>query len=519
MDLALPLPCDVSAPGRVWASEAMRVRLDALAKPPDHPPLTICAGVITSDPRALHSLLLDLRGVAAGERIDRLVVVVLNNGAPAEVLDLVAAAVASSRLRVVVVHEATQRADASLGSFGSALRQRPSGRVGIASARTMLQRYVGTLMAQTPAAFGWLLDDDMRVDVRAHWYLSWLPAFRAQDVDVLIGGIEGASPNPPLHGVQGQLFDLIHNVTWLRGLEPSATLPDRAAENASQREMFPDYYYDLSRRHTAHLDHALWIERVREAETVAQAYERLVAGARAILAGAPLTRPLIAPMPADPLASARESVNRGGHTFVLNHRALTDTPNPTLYAGTTEARRSDMFWAIINRYYRGLSVKAVAFPAVHVGRAEEQPTLDIEKVAAELAGAALYAGLTAFLHNHPEHRLAFSTGDAAWIAQSAARFRRERLDALSRSFERVVALRELLRAMARPGELADLIATLDVWFTPDVLTRVHAGASSFTSRGVVAFLRSMRRSADDYAAAPRPDISAARTALLHGGVT
>lgn len=488
-----------------------------MASPPVCEALTICVGVITSDPGSLRALLLDLSVIAAGDRVEHLVVVVLNNGAPADAIASVGEATMHSRFRVVVVSEEQQRVDVSRGIFGSSYRERPAGRLGIAPARTMLQRYVGALMAKTPGAIGWLLDDDMRIDARASWYLSWLPTFRANGIDVLIGGIEGASPNPPLHGMQGQLFDVVHNMKWLRGLDPSTRLPDRTAENDALRQKFPDYYYDLSRRHAEHLEQPHWVEPVGN-ETVAHAYDRLLAGATGILVGAPLTRPLVVPMPAHPVAAARESVNRGGHTFVLNHRALTDTPNPRLYVEQTETRRSDMFWAIINRYYRGMSIKAVAFPAIHVGRVVGQPTLDLEKVAAEIAGAAIYAGLTAFLEDQPEHRLSFSADEAAWIAQSAARYRQQRLGALARSIGRIGELREKLRVMARPGELDELLRVLDLWFTPAICDRVYAATSVFTSQNVEAFLGSLRQTADDYASAPHPDVDTLQ-AVLHGGVT
>lgn len=482
--------------------------LGPLAAPPDHPPLEIVAGVISADPRALKSLLLDLCAVAATDGIGRFVVVVLNNGGCPEAMTDVVNAVETSRLQVFFVSEAQQRADAARGTFGGALDKRALGRVGIASARTMLQRYVGSLMEQSPAAIGWLLDDDMRVDMRASWYLSWLPAFRVRNIDVLIGAIEGVSPNPPLHGLQGRLFDLVCNVKWLRSLEASMTLPNRKDENEALRRRFPDYYYDLSRRHTEHLDRPHWLEPAEDDETVAQAYERLLVGASGILAGAPLTRSLVVPLPRYPMTAAHASVNRGGNTFVLNHRALTCTPNPILRAGDIEVRRSDMFWAIINRYYRGLSIKAVAFPVVHVARNIERPTLDLEKVAAELIGAALYAALSEFLDRHPKHSLQFSPDEGDVIAQSAASHHRNRLQALSRSFKRMGELREQLRAMARHGELADLLAMLDIWLTPAVLERVGADSPALAPQGIDMFLKSLRQSADDYAAAPPPALDA-----------
>lgn len=111
---------------------------------------------------------------------------------------------------------------------------------------------------------------------------------------MLFGAYEGSSPNPPLNGLRGQLVDIFHNLMWLRQLPAEARLPDRSAENAAVRRSFPDYYYDLSRKHTAHLEMPHWLEPVVDGETVAEAYARLIAGALGILSGIPLTRPIIA---------------------------------------------------------------------------------------------------------------------------------------------------------------------------------------------------------------------------------
>lgn len=134
------------------------------------------------------------------------------------------------------------------------------------------------------------------------------------------------------------------------------------------RARYPDYYYDLSRMHTAHLEMPHWLEPAVPSETVREAYSRLLHGAVGLLSGAPLTRPIISATPLDPLSSAKDSVNRGGCTFILNHRALSETPNTILALHGREARRSDMVWAIVNGHYRRMVIKAVGFPVHHVAR-------------------------------------------------------------------------------------------------------------------------------------------------------
>lgn len=473
----------------------------AFGEAPPHRPIKLYVGVITSDPGMLRPLLDGLVSLGSSGSLRGLAALVLDNGSPPQELDVVVRRARRQGLDVAVIDEARQRFDAAKGGFGNALRDRPQGQVGIATARTMLQRYLGEVMAADTGSFGWLLDDDMRVDARACAYLPWLPTFRAQGTDVLIGASEGASPNPPLNGLRVHLVDLLHNLHWLRNLPAEAVLPNRTGENASLRALFPDYYYDLSRKHTAHLEMPHWVEPAAPTETVRDAYERLLNGAAGLLNGNPLTRPLIAPVPSDPLASARDSVNRGGSTFILNHRALSETPNTIVTIRGREARRSDMVWAIVNRHYRRMRIQAVAFPVHHVGRLNVAPSLNVEKVQGEIVGSTLYAGLMEFLRARPHHQLNFSREEADEVCGLADRHLARRWRMLEQSFHRIAGLRAALRTLARPGELHELIGYLDEWFTPEGFGRLRSGVGSHERGEVRDFLESLQAVADDYATA------------------
>lgn len=466
---------------------------------PAHPRLSLYVGVITSDPMTLLPLLRGLSVLARDKSIARLVTVVLDNASPVVDLSHALREARASGHSVAVISVDQQREDAEAGAFGRVFQQRSVTPVGIAAARTMLQRYVGTLMEQDPGSFAWFLDDDMRVDDRALGYLRWLPVFREVGVDVIIGACEGASPNPPLNGLRVQLVDVFHNLVWLQGLPQDAALPDRSTENAALRENFPDYYYDLSRRHTAHLEMPHWIEPIVEGETVAEARARLLAGALGILSGQPLTRAIVIPVPVNPVAAAKDSVNRGGNTFVLDHGALTQTPNIVSRIQGREARRSDMIWAIVNRHYRRKNVKAVAFPVRHIGRGSYTPRLDIEKVQGEIVGSALYAGLVEFLNTRPEHMLDFSAEEAAEIQRMSTRHQDHRLRGLHQSICRIIGLREAIRGVECDGEIDDLLMHLDDWFMAGLFEEIRDGVQSNSSCEVENFLASLRSIADDYA--------------------
>jgi GT2 family glycosyltransferase len=474
---------------------------EPFGKAPAHPPLRMYVGVITSDPAMLKPLLDGLTSLASGVPIQWLGTLVLDNGSSPDELDAMVRLSRAAGLPIAVVDEAQQRRDAAGGAFGSGLLERPQGQVGIARARTMLQRYLASLLDADTGSFGWVLDDDMRVDARACAYLPWLPAFRAEGTDALIGATEGVSPNPPLNGLRVHLVDLFHNMHWLRNMPENALFPDRTVQNEVLRTRYPDYYYDLSRQHTGHLEMPHWLEPAAPGETVRAAYSRLIDGAVGILNGAPLTRPVIATPPVNPLAAAKDSVNRGGCTFILNHRSLSQTPNTITTVQGREARRSDMVWAIVNRHYRRMNIKAVAFSVHHVGRVNASPSLNIEKVQAEIIGSTLYAGLTEFLRTRPHNELAFSREEAVEVCRLADLHLERRWRQLGQSFHRIAGLRGAIRSLAEPGELRDLLRHLDDWFTPGALDVIRSGVGAHEIGHVREFLTSLRAVADDYAEA------------------
>lgn len=473
---------------------------DGAARPPGDDPFALYVGVISGDARMLQPLLVGLASLKACPSIKRLHAVVLDNGCVEVELSAAIDAARRAGVDVALISAARQRLDAERGAFGAPFRERPAGQVGIAQARTMLQRYLGALLGADSEAFGWLLDDDMRVDDRALEYLPWLPAFRAQGVDVLLGHYEGSSPNPPLNGLRVQLVDLLHNLMWLQRLPQDSVLPDRGAENAALRARYPDYYYDLSRKHTAHLEMPHWLEPAMMGETVEHAHRRLLAGAMGLLSGDPLTRSIVAKVPKDPLEMARDSVNRGGCTFILNPIALTHTPNIIPRIGGREARRSDMVWAIVNRYCRGLTIKAVGFPIQHLGRVTRTPSLNMEKVHGEIIGSSLYAGLTGFLRDQPGHALDFSAAEIAQVCHLVQGAMRVRLAKLEQSFHRISGLGASIRRASAPGQLVDLLAYLDRWFTPENFELICQGVRALTAPDVARFLTSLRGTADEFAA-------------------
>jgi len=472
---------------------------EPISEPPTAPPVSIFVGVITSDPGSLRLLLNGLVSLLEGKVVDQLVVLILENGSQPEELELVIKVARSRGLSIAVINEARQRRDAELGCFSAEYRIRPSGRVGIAQARTMLQCYLGAMLAKHQRAFGWVLDDDLQLDDRVLEYLPWLPFFRRQGVDVLLGRVEGSSPNPPLNGLRVQLLDVFYNLLWLRSLSPQQRLPDRSGENAMLRSKFPDYYYDLSRKHAGHLEMPYWLEPAYSGETVSEAYARLIEGAIGVLTGTPITRRIVVEMPPNPLASAKPSINRGGNTIILNHRALTDTPNVMLRFDGCEARRSDMIWAIINRHYRRMDIRTVDFPVHHMTRAAVDPEFNLEKVIAEIIGSSIYAGLSDYLSSREYHDLDFSSKETREIKILTQEYLSRRLLLLRQSFYRVSGIRRSLEGATPAGELNELLGRLDSWITCDNFYCISRDSQKTVDGDLESFLDGMRCISDDYA--------------------
>ncbi|UAL43679.1 glycosyltransferase family 2 protein [Shewanella inventionis] len=454
-------------------------------------PFELIIGVITADPLMLLPLISSLRVLAAHPSIRSLSVIVLCNGCSALALKQLLNSTSWQLPNFKIISEQQQSQDAGRGYFGPEIMLRATGQVGIAKARTMLQRYLGERLARLPDSIGWILDDDMRLDIRACDYIKWLPLFRDQDVDILLGAYEGSSPNPPLNGLRVQLMDLVHNLAWMAELPEESILPDRSSENDLLRSKFSDYYYDLSRKHTAHLESPLWLERSYEFETVREARARLISGAERILNGTPITRSIVVPECLDPLKEAKDSVNRGGCTFILNHEALLHTPNLIPALNGKEARRSDMVWAIINRYYRGMTIKSVSFPVYHVGRFSDRPSVNTSKVQGEIVGSALYAGLTDFLRNKPEHQLRFSAAEVDAIYEMTIDQMTIRISALRQSSYRIKGLVNNLKCLSLSDDLMPLISCIEKELSLIVYREIENAVKGMSKNEISHFLRQL----------------------------
>lgn len=457
-------------------------------------------GVISDNAKMLSRLVESLSLLDKLKCLNKINIIVLCNGIDESYLGKKNRYSNTQKISIEFINKSIQINDAKSGLFGKKFEYRPQTVVGIAQARTMVQKYVGLRAKADNIAISWILDDDMRIDSRALIYIPWLQVFKENGVDVLIGSVEGSSPNPPLNGLRVLLLDLYHNILWLRNLDPKLQLPNRSDENHKKRLKYPDYYYDLSRKHTAHLEDPHWIQPIYEGETVENAFKRLLTNAPLIITGHPLTRPLISPqITSNPLKYSKLSVNRGGNTFILNSKALLDSPNLTIKINGREGRRSDMIWAIINKQINNMHIKTVPFPILHDSRVNSGGNLNSSKVIDEIIGSTIYAALCDFLKKNDNHSLKFSKSDINEIWSLVIKYRNIRLHKLNESYIRVIGLTKALDAITNNDKLGGLLVYLDQSFSMDTLKEIRIGVMEMKIQDVIEFFSCMYSDSKSYA--------------------
>lgn len=370
----------------------------------------------------------------------------------------------------------------------------------IGQARSKLQKVVGSRMEKS-SSFAWILDDDMRIPKEAEIYLTWLPAFKAKGTDVIIGNFNGSSPNPPAHGIRVQLNDFIHNLNWLNNLPDYSDLQDKSYENQLFRLEYPDYYYDLSRKHKEHLNKPYWITPKYKGETVGNARQRMIDGLGRILTGEPFLRPLITSLESNPLNNSVPSCNRGGNTFILNSKALTLTPNTVLLTNGEENRRSDMIWAVINRYYHNLKIHAVSFPVYHHRYVNISKDFSLDKTTSEIRGSALYAAMLSFLQERPQVHWDELISSSKKVSNLYYSYIETRLAIYKVNFEVINTLLDRIECEFK--EISDsnqeLLNVLRKWVSSDNLSKISAMVNiSNETVDVEGFLQSINNQIDSF---------------------
>jgi SAM-dependent methyltransferase len=430
------------------------------------PSVALVVGIIADieRPGDLMDLVGDLLRLLDDPRLAGLDVVILENGQHpdgARFLDETSRVLRDAGAGGYVVPLERQAVDARSGVFGEAFERQP-GLATIAMARTMLQTYTYVVAKPRTGTVVWILDGDCRLD-NLVWdgtqvvhsptdILDTVMRLRSASVAVAIGTVTDAPPVPFASCIRTQLVDLYHNLESMAAQSPDAPLPDRQEANMEMRARCEDYYYDLSRRDTDHLEMPFWYVTSTPGRTVREAFREMVSRLPRILAGEQVFRPLILDGRRDPLSLMQPSIHRGGNTFVFDAEALRDFPNAAPHVDGTETRRSDMVWSLLNRYVAHRTVVKLPLAVRQDRRNQPVAQLDLEKLARDIQGYAVYSALEdMLLELHEGARWDAAQAlpgldgvDPAHLEKRVQKYLRERLAAFSLSFHRAAGLSHLL---------------------------------------------------------------------------
>ena len=385
-----------------------------------------------------------------------------------------------SRLRDVVGRMVGQGLDIDLKSLEDQRRDAADGiidgtdellseRKSIALSRTMLQQYLYWEAKPRPGSVGWILDDDVTLEGLAHGpdgeigirkvdYVAAINGLKRAGRSIVLGEVAGDPPLPVLSSVRTQLVDLHHNLHQLAALQPGDIYPYRGHENQIARLESADYYYDLSRLATRHLEAPFWYQPSQRGMTAEQVLSEMSSRVAEILSGAQVFRPLIQSTIGDPTVDLKQSVNRGPTTLVFDLQALRDFPNAVPKVDGVETRRSDMAWSLLNRFAGKRDVVQSSLPV----RQERLDAPDVDAafktLAQDMHGFAICAAMEAILQRKRErgHRAigaSFLRLDPDEIDLAMATYRQsrdERLAAFECNFARISGLMQSISRFCDP---------------------------------------------------------------------
>ncbi len=463
----------------------------------DCTPFPLVIGIISGSYKQIKPLLLDLKRISNIKCIKSIEVIVMHNGGDEKKLKNLIISMQDNNLSCLFIDEEQRTIDFENENLNNT-NAINDGKLPIGKARSILQKYIGTYVEDIEDCIVWLLDDDMRLEAKVEQYLTWLPKFRKEGVDVLIGSYEGGSPNPSTNAVRVQLHDLLHNLKFLNNMKDNDIFPDKEDENNILRLKYPDYYYDLSRKHFGHLESPFWVNKIKDNETVGEVRKRILNNVNKILTGEPFFRPLKVSLPINPILDAKDSANRGGTTFILNTKVLKRTPNTIIEIKGKESRRSDMIWAIINKYYYSYKIKFVNFSIYHDRNNSLIPEIDFEKTMGEIRGSAIYAGLSEILSKKDKINFHFNDKEVSEMIDKVSQYLESRLELYKQNFYRIRGLSKSLEEFNQNNELSVFLTYINNWFTQDNLDKFNLIAREMNFNELELFFKSLRQQIDDY---------------------
>lgn len=430
--------------------------------------LDLVAGATTSPDVGYVSSLLDslCRELGGREDVD-LKVVLLENGShdghSRNLLRDVVGRMVGQGLSIDLKTLEDQRRDAADGIV-DATDELLSQRKSIALSRTMLQQYLYWEAKPRPGSVVWILDDDVTLDglvhdsdgaisVRRVDYVAAINDLKRAGHSIVLGKVTGDPPLPILSCVRTQLVDLHYNLHQLAALRPGDPYPDRGHENQVARQENTDYYYDLSRSGTSHLELPFWYQPSEKGMTAEQVLSEMSSQVASILSGVQVFRPLIQSATDDLTVELKPSMKRGPSTLVFDLHALREFPNTVAKIDGTDTRRSDMSWSLLNRFAGGRDAVQSALPIRQARRDAPDVNAAFKTLVQDIHGFAICAAMESALREKRERGqranvTSFLGLDTDEIDMALATYRRSRDERLAAFDWNVARISGLIRSIA-----------------------------------------------------------------------
>ena len=461
-----------------WKKYPIEPKSKPHAKPnTDNSQLDLIVGTISSpDLNLLKNLLTDLGELVKTDSNTKMTVLILeNSGRESTVrkkIKSIPKQYQSDRLAIRLISREVQQQTIDSGLITD-IDEDKTGRKSTSVSRTLLQHYLYEEGQLHPGSMVWILDDDSRTNNLLYQgessifegpgeILQNIRRLRGTDISIAIGTITGDPPLPFTSCIRTQMVDLYHNLEWMANREPEEPLPEATKHNMDLRKKHHDFYYDLSRRETDHLETPFAFQTQSTKEDVRSAFKRMASAVPDILSGRELFRPLVDDATGDPFERTLPSIHRGGNAIILHLSALRDYPNPVPRIDGRHTRRNEMVWCLLNKFVGGRKIIEVPIPVRQdrIPRDKEDP--DFDKLARDMHGYAMYSSLhdifkqkADILHYQGKDGFGpklheFNDADIELGKTQFEKYLRERCTAFELSYLRIMGLVQALKKYYQP---------------------------------------------------------------------
>jgi 2-polyprenyl-3-methyl-5-hydroxy-6-metoxy-1,4-benzoquinol methylase/GT2 family glycosyltransferase len=320
----------------------------------------------------------------------------------------------SSKLEVKIIGKELVDKDATAGNFGKYYQQ-ISRRKGIAFGRTVLHHYLYLESLELSNPVVWILDDDIRLDkislndmeLQPEEFSQYVSSVRSDGRSIAVGKISGDAPLPSASMVRTELLDFLFNLRALTNPSNNQlAIQEQKRDNETIAKKYPDYYYDLTLRHSQHLEVPIWfgsdpnITRIHKLSSMLENFPSVLSGVNPF-------RPIVSSI--DQEMTETGIPVRGGNALVFDMECLRTFPNIAPITDGIHFRRGDTIWALMNQEIGGRKVssrrkKVISVPLfVRQDRSNSvRSNLSLQTAFDDIYGASLVRALKEHLSNKKE---------------------------------------------------------------------------------------------------------------------